>query len=142
MLTWLPDTNIWSEALRPQPNAHVMRQLQLHEGALALAAPVWHELRFGWLRMPPGRRRDRIGSYLHGVLAPLPLLAYDGAAARIHADIRTARERIGMPLPFADGQIAAIALAQRLTVVTRNTADFAQIDGLQLADWHAAQAGG
>ena len=54
----------------------------------------------------------------------MPLLAYDGAAARIHADIRTARERIGMPLPFADGQIAAIALAQRLTVVTRNTADF------------------
>lgn len=137
-LAWLLDSNVWSEALRPEPSPHVMRQLQRHEGALALAAPVWHALRFGWLRMPQGRRRDLIGSYLNDVLAPLPMLPYDAAAARIHADIRAARERIGRPLPHADGQIAAIALAHGLTVVTRNTADFAQIDRLPVADWHTA----
>jgi tRNA(fMet)-specific endonuclease VapC len=113
-----------------------MQRLQQHADTLALAAPVWHEMLFGWQRMPQGQRRERIGSYLHGVLASLPLLAYDGAAARVHAHIRAARERLGQPLPFADGQIAAIAIAQGLTLVTRNLADFAHIEDLQLVNWH------
>ncbi|WP_325342101.1 type II toxin-antitoxin system VapC family toxin [Xylophilus sp.] len=138
---WLPDSNVWSEAMRPVPDAGVIGSLQRNEATLALAATVWHELRYGWLRMPAGRRRDLIGSYLHDVLALLPLVPYDGAAARIHAEIRAERERSGHPLPFADGQIAAIAIAQGLTLVTRNTRDFGGISGLRLEDWHRAAPG-
>lgn len=135
---WLLDTNILSEAMRPQPVAQVMTQLSRHEGELAIAAPVWHELRFGWLRMPEGRRKDAIGHYIQDVVGVLPILPYDAAAARVHAELRQAKTALGTALPFVDGQIAAIAIAHGLTLVTRNTKDFSELPALRVANWFEA----
>ncbi len=41
----------------------------------------------------------------------------------------------GRTPPFVDGQIAAIAHSQGLTLVTANTEDFRYFDELELADW-------
>jgi tRNA(fMet)-specific endonuclease VapC len=132
---WLLDTNVLSEALRPVPNAGVMAQLARYEGELGIAAPVLHELRFGWLRMPEGRRKDAIGRYIQDVIAVLPVLAYDAAAARTHALLRKESEHSGVVIPFVDGQIAAIAISHGLTLVTRNCKDFSSIQGLRLENW-------
>ena len=137
-MSWLLDSNVLSEAARPQPNEAVMEALHRHSGELAIAAPVWHELRFGWLRMPEGRRRDAIERFLTDVVASLPVLPYDASAARVHAEIRAEAERGGKPLPFADGQIASIAMSHGLTLVTRNQKDFVGIRGLRMADWWTA----
>ncbi len=132
-VSWLLDTNILSEAMRPSPDAGVMAGLE--RGELAIPAPVLHELRFGWLRMPDGKRKDAIGHYIQEVVIALVVLPYDATAARIHAEIRNEAERKGLGLPFVDGQIAAIAMAHGLTLVTRNTKDFMAIAGLRLATW-------
>ena len=136
---WLLDTNILSEGVKPAPDAGVMTRLQRHADELSIPAPVWHELRFGWLRMPEGRRKDAIGMYIQRVAGQLPVLPYDEAAARVHAELRDRQERSGRPLPFVDGQIAAIAIANGLTLVTRNRKDFEDLPGVRLADWHDAQ---
>jgi len=133
--TWLLDTNVVSEAMRPAPHAGVMENLRRYEGELAIAAPVWNELRYGWLRLPSGQRRDAIGRFVHDVAGSLPVLPYDAPSARIHAELRALREQAGQPLPFVDGQIAAIAVANGATLVTRNTRDFAGLAGLRLVDW-------
>ena len=134
-VTWLLDTNILSEAMRPLPDDEVMTQLTRYDGELAIPAPVWHELRYGWLRMPDGQRKDAIGHYVQEVVAALPVLPYDTTAARIHAELRSTCERTGRLLPFVDGQIAAIAMTHGLTLVTRNTKDFSGIAGLRLDNW-------
>lgn len=134
-VSWLLDTNIVSEAMRPRPELAVMENLTRYEGELAIPAPVWHELRFGWLRMPDGQRKDAVGRFVQDVVGTLPVLPYDAAAARIHAELRQSRERAGFTLPFVDGQIAAVAIAHGLTLVTRNTKDFAELAGLRLANW-------
>ncbi|MEJ8847826.1 type II toxin-antitoxin system VapC family toxin [Variovorax rhizosphaerae] len=121
--------------MRPRPNAAVMAAMRRHSGELAIAAPVWHELRFGWLRMPQGQRRDAIERYLTDVVAALPGLPCDAAAPRVHAEIRAEADRSGKPLPFVDGQIASIAISQDLTLVTRNLKDFAGVSGLRLSNW-------
>ncbi|MBH2020184.1 MAG: VapC toxin family PIN domain ribonuclease [Burkholderiales bacterium] len=59
---------------------------------------------------------------------------FDSAAAKNHALIVAARTRQGQPISTEDAQIAAIALACGLTVATRNTRDFENIDGLILAN--------
>jgi tRNA(fMet)-specific endonuclease VapC len=134
-MSWLLDTNVISEAIRPTPNQAVIENLMRYENEIAIAAPVWHELRYGWLRMPDGQRKDAIGRYVQDVIGVLTILPYDSAAARIHAELLTNCEQSGMTLPFIDGQIAAIAMANGLTLVTRNTKDFSNFTGLRLNNW-------
>lgn len=67
----------------------------------------------------------------------IPILDYDAQAAKIHAEIRIQTQKNGNNIPFVDGQIAAIAMAKGLTLVTRNTKDFQAIEGLRQINWFA-----
>lgn len=42
-LKYLLDTNILSEPAKPQPNANVMRHLELYAGQYATSSSVWHD---------------------------------------------------------------------------------------------------
>ena len=134
-ISYLLDTNIISELIKPEPNSNVLRQFKLLQNELSISSVVWHELRFGWLKMPDSKRKQAIGIFIHDVVSLLPILPYDSQAARIHAEVRIAAQKNGQSLPFADGQIAAIAMAQGLSLVTRNTKDFKEISGLRLVNW-------
>lgn len=135
-LTYLLDTNIVSEPLRPVPNQQVLERLQWHEDEIALAAIVWHELLFGAYRLSPAVRRSAIEQYLSQVVAlTIPILPYDSQAAHWHAAERARLVSLGKTPPFADGQIAAIAKVNDLVLVTTNTADFALFQDIQVKDW-------
>ncbi|MGK7873609.1 MAG: type II toxin-antitoxin system VapC family toxin [Xenococcaceae cyanobacterium] len=62
-------------------------------------------------------------------------LPFDDAAADIYGIIRANLETIGMPIGSYDLQIADIALANDLILVTHNTREFGRIDGLKIEDW-------
>jgi tRNA(fMet)-specific endonuclease VapC len=62
-------------------------------------------------------------------------VSFDDRAARYFGQIRANLQRQGTPIGPYDLQIAAIALANDLTLVTHNTREFARIDGLRLVDW-------
>jgi tRNA(fMet)-specific endonuclease VapC len=62
-------------------------------------------------------------------------LPFDDAAAEVYGDIRAALAQAGTPIGPNDLQIAAIALASDLTLVTHNTKEFSRVQGLQLEDW-------
>lgn len=133
---FLLDTNILSEPVRPAPDARILERLRRHDGELATCAPVWHELVFGVSRLPASRRRRALDRYLQEVvLATLPILPYDAEAALWHGRERARLERKGLSPSFADGQIAAIARAHGLTVVTGNAADFRRFEGIKVLDW-------
>jgi tRNA(fMet)-specific endonuclease VapC len=135
-LTYLLDTNIVSEPLRPAPNQQVLERLKRYEDEIALAAIVWHELLFGAYRLAPSTRRSAIEQYLSQVIAPtIPVLPYDNRAAQWHAAERARLVSLGRTPPFADGQIAAIARINNLILVTVNTADFALFQDIQIEDW-------
>lgn len=132
---YLLDTNIISEPTRLQPDLGVMDKLSYLSDACGLSAVTLHELRFGWLRMPEGAKKQAIGSYISQVVAQYPCFGYDAKAARVHAEIRTYCQKNGFALPFVDGQIAAIAIANGFVLVTRNLKDFKGIEGLRLENW-------
>lgn len=135
-LRFLLDTTIVSVPISREPNRRVIGKLERHGLHCAIAAPVWHELRYGCARLPAGRRRAALEEYLSAVIrASFPILPYDEAAAAWHARQRARLEDEGMTPPFVDGQIAAIAHTQNLTLVTANARDFRPFEGLQIADW-------
>jgi tRNA(fMet)-specific endonuclease VapC len=133
---YLLDTSIVSSPISKQPNPEVLKQLEDHGHECAIAAPVWHELTFGCQRLPRGKRRDAIETYLQDVvLASFAVLAYDEDAARWHGIERARLEALGKPAPYADGQIAAIAYVNELTLVTVNVKDFARFKGVEVENW-------
>ena len=135
-MEYLLDTNTVSEPLRPRPNPGIIRRLQEHEQEIAIPAPVWHELRFGCSRLAPSRRRDAVERYIEDVvLESFPILDYGWTAADWHARERARLVGAGRTPPFVDGQIAAIAHANGLVLVTSNAKDFRAFDGLRVESW-------
>ncbi len=63
-IRYLLDTSIISEALVPHPDSRVVEKLALVQHESATAAPVWHELLYGCLRLEASPRRDRLHRYL------------------------------------------------------------------------------
>jgi tRNA(fMet)-specific endonuclease VapC len=59
------------------------------------------------------------------------LRSFDNQAAAIFDSLRSQ----GVRLATMDLRIAAIAIANRYTVLTRNLADFRRIPGVQVEDW-------
>ena len=140
-LRYLLDTNVVSEPLRPKPNPAVLAKLREHQNEIATATVVWHELLFGCQRLPESKKRRKIETYLQKVVQPhIPLLSYDEAAATWHAKERTRLVAAGKTPAFADGQIAAIAYANNLTLVTNNTDDFKNFSNLKLENWHQPES--
>lgn len=137
----LLDTNVLSEPLRPKPDDAIMRNLEQHQGHLATAAPVWHELVYGCNRMVPSKKRAAVERYLEEVVETrLTILPYDREAAAWHATERARLSVLGLTPPFVDGQIAAIAHVHGLVLVTSNPSDYAHFAELELEDWRTPAA--
>jgi len=134
ILRYLLDTNTISEPARLAPHPGILRRLRHHDGEIALAAPVWHELWFGCERLPPSKKRAKVEDYLRS-LRELPILAYDSAAAEWHGMERARLTAFGKSPSFLDSQIAAIAYVNNLTVVTSNLKDFERFEGVTIEDW-------
>ncbi|WP_458789502.1 PIN domain-containing protein [Adonisia turfae] len=133
---FLLDTNILSEPTKRRPNDRVMQQLAENSGQFAIASISYHEVMVGYLRLPESQKRREIKTYMQqSVDGVLEILPYDDTAARWHALERTRLMQAGKTPPYVDGQIAAIATTNSLTLVTRNTDDFQYFQDLQIANW-------
>ena len=135
-ISYLLDSNILSEPARLKPNETVLQRFAIHDGNYATAAIVWHELVYGCELLPASKRKKQLQSYLAMLLANgLMILPFDQAAADWYAKERARLQRQGKTCAYADGEIAAIAVTQKLTLVTRNTQDFENFQGLVLQNW-------
>lgn len=136
-MKYLLDTNIISEMIKPLPNEAVLGKLERFQNLIVIAAPVWHELWFGCLRLAPSRKREQLADFLQDIIEKhLAILPYDERASRWHAAERARLTAKGLTPPFVDGQIASIAVVNDLILVTRNLADFNYFNGLVLENWY------
>lgn len=62
-------------------------------------------------------------------------LPFDGEAAAVYGRIRVQLESLGTPIGPNDLQIAAIAIANNLILVTHNTREFSRVPDLRFEDW-------
>ena len=138
-MKFLLDTNVLSGAVKTDPEQNVLDMMKQHQNVITTAAPVWHELKFGCLRLSKSRKRAVIETFLNDIVLPnIPVLSYDMRAADWHAAQRAQLTSLGKPPSFVDGQIAAISAVNELVLITRNVKDFETFKGLRLLSWHQA----
>ena len=139
----LLDTNVVSEIWRDSPNPCVMAWLDSQpEQQLFICTPVLAELRYGVERLRDGRRKDRLTGAFEKLCAGYRgrILSFDLESAICFGRLRADRDRLGRRVELIDAMIAAIALANRMILVTRNVQDFSEI-GLELIDPFSADIG-
>ena len=138
-LKYLLDTNILSEPSKYHPNPHVLDKLQQYNGQYCTAVTVWHELHYGVARMADSKHKKVLLSYLESLeQGGLMILPYEKMAGQWLAQVRGRLSRQGLAIPTMDGEIAAIAHTNQLTLVTRNVNDFAHYDELVVQNWFVA----
>jgi predicted nucleic acid-binding protein len=123
----LLDTNVISEAMKPEPDRAVRDWLDEQAAeTLYLSSVTIAELTFGIGALPEGRRKDRLTAALEGVMALFGqrILPFDTEAARRYGDLAVRARAAGRRFPTPDGCIAAIAAAHDFAVATRDAAAF------------------
>ena len=135
---FLLDTNVLSELMLEHPARAVLDWFAKNAtGIMHTSAVSQAEILTGIALLPAGKRRTALAEaaehmFDHDFVARC--LAFDAAAAKNYAVIVATRSRQGKPISTEDAQIASIALAKGLIMVTRNTQDFENMAGLTLAD--------
>jgi hypothetical protein len=128
-VSFLLDTNVVSEWVRPRPDPGVVAWLEaVDEDRVFLSVVTLAELRHGVERMAAGDRRRRLDAWLREEL-PMRfegrLLPIDEPVAEAWGRIVAEREASGLRIEVMDAFIAATARVHGLALVTRNTSDFA-----------------
>lgn len=121
----LLDTNVISELTGAHTDSHVAAFIY-EQPDQWISAVVVHELEFGLQRLPAGRRRERMYADHNQFLSAFEnrILPLDRLAAELSAMLRARARRSGRPVKIADALIAGTAMANGMTVVTRDMSDF------------------
>ena len=129
----LLDTNILSEPLRKTPHRKVYARLGIQAENFAASVVSLGELRFG-ARLHP--QPAQLWSKIEETVLPLVhWVQIDQAVALKGADIRAYLHRKGETAGTSDCLIAATALLNDWTLVTRNTNHFKHVPDLRLENW-------
>jgi tRNA(fMet)-specific endonuclease VapC len=100
---------------------------------VAIPSVVLFELEYGLLRSTrPEAQRQGIDN----VLRVYRVLNLDHACAKYAAWIKHTLALAGTPIGHFDQLIAGTALANNLTLITRNTREFERVPGLQVENWY------
>ncbi|MDT9201167.1 type II toxin-antitoxin system VapC family toxin [Limnospira fusiformis KN01] len=130
-MRFLLDTNSCIIYLRGK-NLALKKRLEFYRKEVAVCSVVKAELFYGSLKSANPEKNLRLQTEFLSQFISLP---FDDVAANLFGIIRSQLEFKGTPIGSYDLQIAAIALAHHLTLVTHNVREFSRVEGLQWEDW-------
>ena len=108
------------------------RLLVCQPSEIVLSSVVYYELQVGILKSTSPQKRIAQLAILKNQVS---WVDFDEKSAEATAQIRVELERIGKPIGSYDVQIAGMAIANDLILVTHNTGEFGRVSGLKLEDW-------
>ena len=135
----LVDTNVVSEPMRPRGDPRVVAWLDRQAAeTLFISTVSVAEVLFGVAALPAGKRRESLAEAFESEVLPLfegRVMSFDLPAARAFAVVMSSARARGLSISVFDGQIAAIAAANRLIVATRDEAPFRAVGLKTVNPW-------
>ena len=131
-MKYLLDTNVCIIYLKGRKLNLKQRLDALAIEEIAVCSVVKAELYFGAMKSANPERNFALQQAFLNQFVSLP---FDDLAATTFGTVRSQLESRGTPIGAYDLQIAAIALANNLTLVTHNTQEFERVEGLRIEDW-------
>ncbi|MCL1493908.1 MAG: type II toxin-antitoxin system VapC family toxin [Pseudanabaena sp. Salubria-1] len=131
-MSYLLDTNACIRYLNSSNNQIFHRLSVLSSDDVFLCDVVKFELYYGAYK---SRNIDKNLANLKIFFDEFVSLPFDGQVANICGQIRADLNKKGTPIGVYDLQIASIAIANNLVLVTHNIGEFSRVDGLQYEDW-------
>jgi len=127
-VSYLVDTNVLSEAVKPMPNPNVLAWLRQNEPEIYVSTVTVGEIRRGIERLPNGERKAALRIWLQDVCRRMRgrVLSFNTSTAHVWGQLKAQWERDGVVLGSLDSQIAATANRHGLVLVTGNEAEFAR----------------
>jgi tRNA(fMet)-specific endonuclease VapC len=131
-LTYLLDSNVCIRLINNSSPAVTSRLAAQQPSDILVSTITQFELYYGAYR---SAQRDRNLEILQRFFIQFNIIHLDSSAAIQAGRIRADLAAMGMPIGPYDVQIAAIALANDLILVTHNVGEFNRVYGLQIEDW-------
>jgi len=130
-MRWMLDTDTCIALIRR--NAGAVRKLRGKSiGQVGISSITLAELAFGVGKSSrPAEAEAALGEFL----LALEVAAFGESAAFHYGAVRASLESRGKPIGPLDTLIAAHALAEDVTLVTHNSAEFRRVAGLRIEDW-------
>lgn len=131
---YLFDTDAITNILKKRPSKKIVSKLtNLNRDCQFLSTISIGEIVYGAFK---SSKPNHYLNNLKNILLPLiNILPFDHKSAYIYGMIRAKLESRGESLPTADVQVASIAIANDLTLVTGNINHFNRISNLKIEDW-------
>jgi tRNA(fMet)-specific endonuclease VapC len=126
------DTNICIHAIKRNAPEVVRRLEKTIPEDVAISSVVAAEL---WTGVMKSRERGRNERALREFLVFVDVLDFPAEAARAYGEIRAELEAKGRSIGAMDLLIAAHAVHERATLVTRNRDEFARVEQLKVESW-------
>ena len=123
-MSYLVDTNVFSEPVKPRPDAQVVAWLRKNEGDLYVSTITIGEIRRGIERLPDGERRARLRTWLQDLCDCMKgrVLGFNTSTAHVWGQLKARWDKSGIKVSSLDSQIAATAHRHNHPVETRNNA--------------------
>lgn len=136
---YLLDTNILSEFLKDNVDYNVVKKFAEHTSDMATSVITLNELLYGAELMEDGARKKALLEFIQkDVKEVFKIKVFSEKAAEFNAKIQAKTMKSGKKMPYDESQIAAIALAEEMILVTGHIKHFEPIAEhfpLKLENW-------
>ena len=131
---YLFDTDIITNIFKKKPSAKLLEKLAgtARRDQFISTITISKIVYGAWKSSQPHHHLNNLEKIL---LPSVNILGFDSKAAYVCGNLRAGLEKAGTHLALADLEIAAISIANELTLVSGNLGHFSRIEGLKLENW-------
>ena len=108
-MSFLVDTNVYSEPVKAKPDAKVVAWLRSHENELYVSTITIGEIRRGIERLPDGKRKTQLRAWLQNLCDCMKgrVLSSNTSTAHVWGQLKAQWDKAGISVLSLDSQIAA-----------------------------------